>query len=72
MESKAEELRRISNIANGKIPVSEESAVYYIFEERRKLCEAILSDLKEDDLFPHYTDYLDSLERLIKNYLCLK
>jgi hypothetical protein len=44
MESKVKELERISRIAYGKIPVSEESAVFSLFAERREVCKRIINE----------------------------
>lgn len=70
MESKFEELKRVSSIAKGKIPVSEDSPVYNLFAERREICRRMTNQLIEVDM-PYYINYLNKIEENIKIYLCL-
>jgi len=70
-QSRAEEFRRISLIANGKIPVSEESPVFNLFSARKQLAQKI----KDGDLLEDSREYgiemLEVINNNIKKYLVL-
>jgi hypothetical protein len=69
MESKVKELERISRIAYGKIPVSEESAVFSLFAERREVCKRIINEEISEFDFLGNEQYLKEQEvvDLLKN-----
>ena len=70
MENNIEEFERITRIAHGKIPVSEESSVFSLFSARRETCKRMTSKFIEVDML-YYIDYLNKLEDNIKLYLFL-
>lgn len=71
MENKVEELERITRIAHGKIPVSEESAVFNLFARRKEIAKVFLksqSDINQEMLLSE----IKYTEDNIKLYLCLQ
>ena len=70
-QSRAEELKRVEKIANGKIPVSEESPIYRHFYERRYKCDrALKGDYSPEQLDLIFLD-IEYIENDIKKYLGL-
>jgi hypothetical protein len=70
MENKVKELERITRIAHGKIPVSEESSVFNLFAERREVCRSLLKNITDLERNLQHK-VLNRLEDNIKLYLCL-
>lgn len=47
MTTQIEYIKRISYIAQGKIPVSEESSVFSLFAERREICKKLVKTMEK-------------------------
>ena len=70
-QSRAEEYRRISLIAHGRIPVSEESPVFNLFAQRREIAKKIKYADFPIETKDHVFAMLDKIEEQIKDYLFL-
>ena len=71
MKAISEEYRRLNEIARSKIPVSEDSPIYNLFAERRKLAERLNRDMLTEEDNKKLLEYFTYIEEQIKNYLCL-
>ncbi len=71
MEAISNEFKKISRIAYSKIPVSEDSPVYNLFAERRKLAERLNRDMLTEEDNKKLLEYFNYIEEQIKKYLCL-
>jgi len=69
-QSNIKEFERITRIAHGKIPVSEESSVFSLFSARREVCKKLGKTMTEADR-QYVINYLEDIEDNIKLYLCL-
>lgn len=66
------EYKRIARIAHGKIPVSEDSPMFNLFAERRKIAQYISdSNLPGETNIFHVKKCLEEIEDRIKQYLWL-
>lgn len=70
-QSNIKEFERINRIANSKIPVSEESSVFNLFAERKKLVGRICRDMLTEEDRKLLLEQLNYVEDRIKEYLCL-
>lgn len=69
-QSNVRQLEKITRIAHGRIPVSEESSVFNLFAQRREVCKKIIeygANINTEVLL----QYLEKIEENIKQYLCL-
>jgi len=71
-QSKAKELERINTIANSRIPVSEESAVFNLFTERKKVAKSILENDYLIETKECLTQYFEQIEERLKTDTCSK
>jgi len=69
-QNNIKEFERITRIAHGKIPVSEESSVFSLFSARREVCKSLRKTMVETDR-QYYLNYLEKIEDNIRLYLCL-
>lgn len=69
-KSTAGELQRIQRIADGKIPVSEESSVFKFFFRRKEIAKVFFK-LQSDNNQEILLEEIRYIEDKIKEYLCL-
>ena len=62
---------RFQQIAGARIPVAEDSPVYNLFAERRKLAERLNRDMLTEEDNKKLLEYFNYIEEQIKKYLCL-
>mgnify|MGYP003693130551 CR=1 FL=1 len=71
MEVISKQIEKISRVSHGKIPVAEDSPVYSLFAERRKLAERLNRDMLTEEDNKKLLEYFNYTEEQIKKYLCL-
>ena len=71
MKAVSEEYLRFQQIKGAKIPVAEDSPMYNLFAERRKLAERINRDMLTEEDSKKLLEYFNYIEEQIKNYLYL-
>jgi hypothetical protein len=70
-QSKAEEYRRINLIANGRIPVAEESPIFNLFSARREVARRLKDDEYSEEQRQYVLETFEDIESKIKEYLLL-
>lgn len=65
------QLEKLAIITHGRIPVSEESPVFGLFLERRKLAIKIKDKEYSEESLQYVFLTLEDVENKIKEYLCL-
>lgn len=71
MKAISEEYLRFQQIKGARIPVAEDSPMYNLFAERRKLVERINRDMLTEEDSKKLLEYFHYIEKQIKNYLYL-
>ena len=71
MKAVSEEYLRFQQIKGARIPVAEDSPMYNLFAERRKLAERINRDMLTEEDSKKLLEYFNYIEEQIKNYLYL-
>lgn len=71
MTAVSEEYLRFQQIKVARIPVAEDSPIYNLFAERRKLAERINRDMLTEEDNKKLLEYFHYIEEQIKNYLYL-
>jgi len=70
MEEMIEKYKRITLIGISKIPVSEDSPIYNLFQYRRELCKRFGEPQSENNF--KFEEAFNRVEEKIKEYLNLK
>jgi len=68
MKAVSEEYLRFQQIKGARIPVAEDSPMYNLFAERRKLAERINRDMLTEEDSKKLLEYFNYIEEQIKNY----
>ena len=71
MKTISEEYLRFQQIKGARIPVAEDSPIYNLFAERRKLAERLNRDMLTEEDNKKLLEYFNYIEEQIKKYLCL-
>ena len=71
MKAVLEYYLRFRQIVGARIPVAEDSPVYSLFAERRKLAERLNREMLTEEDNKKLLEYFNYIEEQIKKYLCL-